>query len=206
VNSKTQDKVGEEMETWLKKDAKIFLEEVGIEKGDVVLDFGCGIGYYTLPVAEIVGGEGKVYALDKDPDALTELMKKAESGGLDNIKTINTFGKFKISLDTSSVDVVLLYDVIHLIGWEETEGETTRRSSVVDRQPFFEEVYTVTKQNALVSVYTPHLDTHTDIVSERDIIKEIEKAGFNFESEFYTELLHDNNLVRGHILNFRKNA
>jgi cyclopropane fatty-acyl-phospholipid synthase-like methyltransferase len=185
---------------------KALLEEVGIKKGDTVLDFGCGVGYYTIPAAQIVGEGGEVYALDKDSDALSELMKTAESEGLENIKPINTLGVFEISLDANSVDVVLLYDIIHLIGWGETEGKTTRISGVADRKPFFKEVHSVTRLNARVSVYPPHLDTHTDVNSEEDVIKELEAAGFNLDTEFYRDLLHDNNLVRGHILNFRKNG
>jgi len=30
----------------------------------VVADLGCGPGYYTLPLAESVGPEGRVYAVD----------------------------------------------------------------------------------------------------------------------------------------------
>ena len=53
------------------------LEKAGIERGQIVLDFGCGSGTYTLPAARIVGSEGKVYALDKDKKALAVL---AENG------------------------------------------------------------------------------------------------------------------------------
>ena len=34
--------------------------------------------------------------------------------------------------------------------------------------------------------------------------KEIEKAGFKFKREIYTELIHDDNMVKGYILNFRR--
>ena len=33
------------------------LEDVGIEAGQVVLDFGCGSGTYAIPAARIVGKE-----------------------------------------------------------------------------------------------------------------------------------------------------
>ena len=44
------------------------LRRIGIKKGQTVLDFGCGYGAYTIPVAEIVGEQGRVYALDKDKE------------------------------------------------------------------------------------------------------------------------------------------
>ena len=55
------------------------LERIGIRRGQAVLDFGCGYGIYTIPVAKIVGGQGRVYALDKDKEALDALMQKARS-------------------------------------------------------------------------------------------------------------------------------
>jgi len=53
------------------------LQRIGIKSGQSVLDFGCGSGTYTIPVAKIVGKQGKVYALDKDKNELDNLMKKA---------------------------------------------------------------------------------------------------------------------------------
>ncbi len=35
-----------------------------IKKDDSVLDLGPGVGYFTLPVCEIVGNNGTVYAAD----------------------------------------------------------------------------------------------------------------------------------------------
>src|SRR3990172_11374400 len=38
------------------------------EPGDVVLDIGGNIGYYTLVFASLVGNEGKIYAFEPEPD------------------------------------------------------------------------------------------------------------------------------------------
>jgi cyclopropane fatty-acyl-phospholipid synthase-like methyltransferase len=40
----------------------VLLKKVGIWPGDLVLDFGCGRGCYTIPAAGIVGKRGVVYA------------------------------------------------------------------------------------------------------------------------------------------------
>ena len=40
------------------------LKEVGIKPGFHVLDYGCGPGGYIVPLAELVGKSGKIYALD----------------------------------------------------------------------------------------------------------------------------------------------
>jgi ubiquinone/menaquinone biosynthesis C-methylase UbiE len=51
-----------------------------VEKGQVVADLGCGPGYYTLVLAEFVGPEGRVYAVDSDGKAIRALEKKAVFG------------------------------------------------------------------------------------------------------------------------------
>jgi ubiquinone/menaquinone biosynthesis C-methylase UbiE len=89
------------------------LQQIGVRKGQTVLDFGCGLGMYTTLAAKIVGEQGRVYALDKDKEALDELMQKAESAALKNIKRMETSGKLEIDLADESVDVVLLFDVFH---------------------------------------------------------------------------------------------
>ena len=88
------------------------LERIGIRKGQTVLDFGCGYGTYTIPAAKILGEQGRVYALDKDKEALDEMMQKAGLGGLKNIEKMETSGKLEIELTNESVDVVLLFDVL----------------------------------------------------------------------------------------------
>jgi len=49
------------------------LEKIGVSRGQIVLDFGCGSGTYTIPTAKIAGEPGKVYALDKDRQVLETL-------------------------------------------------------------------------------------------------------------------------------------
>jgi ubiquinone/menaquinone biosynthesis C-methylase UbiE len=51
------------------------LKEVGIKRGDYVLDYGCGPGSYILPLTELVGKEGKIYALDAHPIAIQMVQK-----------------------------------------------------------------------------------------------------------------------------------
>jgi ubiquinone/menaquinone biosynthesis C-methylase UbiE len=48
-----------------------------------VVDVGCGAGYFTLPLAEIVGGEGRVLALDIQEEMLAIARRRAERRGMD---------------------------------------------------------------------------------------------------------------------------
>jgi len=174
-------------EIWLKKYSEKLLTEVGIKKGQIVLDFGCRIGNYTIPVARIVGHGGYVYALDTNKKSLNELMQRAKSYALRNIKRIDTTEDVEIPMPDESVDVVLLYDVIHLVN---------------DRRKLFDEVCRVAKKNALISVLPKHFRREMHM-SLKDVKKEIEKT-FYFERKLFRKIDHDDKLQRGHIFNYRK--
>lgn len=71
-------------------DPEVLLKHaLAIEFGHQVGDFGCGgAGYFTLPAARIVGGKGKVYALDILPAALEGVASKMKMSGLFNVETV----------------------------------------------------------------------------------------------------------------------
>jgi ubiquinone/menaquinone biosynthesis C-methylase UbiE len=163
------------------------LQEIGIRRGQTVLDFGCGSGTYTIPAARIVGEQGRVYALDKDKEALDKLMEKAESAGLKNIERMETSGKLEIELADKSVDVVLLFDVFHPHYFPQAG----------DRRRLLGEIYRIMKPSACISVWPKHMESETE--------DEVRNANFHLEKELPETLIHDNkNLEKGKILNFGK--
>jgi len=64
---------------------KTFLETV--KPGDTVIDIGANIGYYTLLAAEIVGQEGKVYALEPVKETYEILVRNVNHNGYANVET-----------------------------------------------------------------------------------------------------------------------
>ena len=58
------------------------LREMGIQKEQTVLDYGCGIGSFSIPAAKMVGDDGVVYALDIHPLAIREVEKRMKPGGI----------------------------------------------------------------------------------------------------------------------------
>lgn len=185
-----------EIKDWVEKRGIAFLRKIGIKEGYQVLDFGCKNGNYTIPTAMVVGETGIAYALDKNKEMLDKLMERAKAEGLENIRRIDTNGELKIPLKNKTVESVMLYDVIHLVG--------RNNSSIVDdRKRLYEEVYRVAKDGALISVYPSHLATHTDIRSTEEVKEEITQH-FKFERELLVRLVHDDNYIYDKVLNFRK--
>lgn len=82
-------------------ETELFRKE--IKKGDVVLDIGANIGYYTLIAAKLVGENGQVYAFEPDPDNFALLEKNVEINGYKNVVLVqkavsNKTGKIKLYL------------------------------------------------------------------------------------------------------------
>ena len=62
------------------------LAEAGIARGMRVLDLGCGAGNMAMVAAELVGPDGSVVGIDRDPDALEHARKFVAQAGIDNIE------------------------------------------------------------------------------------------------------------------------
>jgi ubiquinone/menaquinone biosynthesis C-methylase UbiE len=89
------------------------LAALRLEPGQVVADVGCGNGFYTFKLAELVGEEGRVFAVDIQPEMLAMLEKEAERrGGLGTVETILSTPADPL-LPEQSVDLAFLVDVYH---------------------------------------------------------------------------------------------
>jgi ubiquinone/menaquinone biosynthesis C-methylase UbiE len=78
-----------------------------VRKGQVVADLACEKGYYTLALAECVGPEGKVYAVDLDEKAIQEVKRKVDKSGYRNIELHASSAADLSFIKDGSVDFVL---------------------------------------------------------------------------------------------------
>ncbi len=85
----------------------------GIEKGFFILDFGCGLGFNTIPAAKAVGKEGRVFALDVSEQAIKIIEKKLDKNKLDNVEIIQS--GCDTGLREKSIDLVYLHNTLPLI-------------------------------------------------------------------------------------------
>jgi SAM-dependent methyltransferase len=69
----------------------------GFTQGQILIDLGCGPGYAALDLAEIVGVEGRVIAIDRSRRFLDALEAAARVRGLEQIQT------FELDLGTSEL-------------------------------------------------------------------------------------------------------
>lgn len=85
-----------------------------LKKGEVVLDIGAHIGYYTLIAAKIVGDEGKVFAFEPAPDNYALLEKNVNVNGYRNVileqkATSDKTGKLKLYLTGNNTAMHRIY-------------------------------------------------------------------------------------------------
>jgi ubiquinone/menaquinone biosynthesis C-methylase UbiE len=64
---------------------KLNLESIGLRAGMVFMDVGCGYGFFTIPAAQIVGEQGKVYAVDVSASSINRLKREAAEKGLKTV-------------------------------------------------------------------------------------------------------------------------
>ncbi|MBD3291898.1 MAG: methyltransferase domain-containing protein [Armatimonadia bacterium] len=147
-----------EQKQWLAERAEEVLAGVPVEKGDVLVDFGCGAGTYALQAAKMVGRSGTVYAIDCD----AERMEPVSSATRKNLDAIHGDGGTGIPLEDESCDVGLLYDVLQKLD---------------DRRAVMREMHRVIRPNGVLSVYPMHLNP-------REIRAEVLSAGFRYRDDY----------------------
>ncbi len=88
------------------------LTGAGLRPGQVVLEVGCGPGFFTIPAAEIIGMRGHLYTLDINPAAVEHVKQRVEGKGLTNIDVMHAAAA-KTGLPDASIDVTFLFGVLH---------------------------------------------------------------------------------------------
>lgn len=95
-------------------DPDAIIAQLDMNRGSVVVDFGCGPGYFSIPFAKAVGEGGHIYSLDILPQALETVAGKAKNSGVANITTkrVNLEKENGTKLETNSADWIVLKDVL----------------------------------------------------------------------------------------------
>ena len=178
------------MEEWLNSEGEHILRGYGIKTGQYILDFGCGSGVYSVIASKIVGDRGKIYALDYDENALEKLWDKIKNQNINNIEVIKTSKEIAVPLKSNSIDVVLLYDVYHLIDEDE-------------RITLLNEIYRILKkQYGVLSYFATHIGSYG--IQLKKVQNLIKKTGFEMIEQFNRPMFHWSWIEEGTVLNYKK--
>jgi len=121
-----------------------------VKKGDVALDAGCGPGYFTIAMADLVGEEGLVIAADIDAEMLQKLRRRAEKAG--NMSRIRLHLGQKDRLGVKDkVDFALAFWTVH---------------EVRDQERFFSEIRSSMKPDATFLLVEPKLHVSEKMFKE----------------------------------------
>lgn len=153
-----------------------------IKPGMKIADFGCGAGYFALPLAKMVGKDGKITALDILPSALRVVESRAKMEGFFNIKTIrcNLENPHGSTLPDESQDLVLLANILF---------QSRKKEEIL------KEAKRIAKQNGKIILidWLPKSRFTTDEgwrISPEEAQELAEKQGLKFEKAFRVDDYH----------------
>lgn len=146
-----------------------------VKQGMSVMDVGCGMGFFSLPMAELVGETGKVVCVDLQEKMIRGLISRAAKAGLaDRIEArVCDRGSLDVSDLLHKYDFALLFALAH---------------EVPDKEKLFSEVHNALKPAGRLLLAEPR-----GHVSKQDFRKTVflaQGAGF--------ELLRDLIIRRSH--------
>ncbi|MBN1780231.1 class I SAM-dependent methyltransferase [bacterium] len=122
---------------WLQNPWKILRPY--IEEGMTVLDFGCGPGYFTVPMAAMAGPDGIVIAADLQEGMLGKVNRKIQGTSLEKRIRLHQCKSGQIGLK-DQVDFALAFYVIH---------------ELPDQSSFFRELSVILKKGCRALVIEP---------------------------------------------------
>ena len=132
-----------------------------IEEGMTVMDLGCGPGFFSMDMAEMVGNSGRVIASDLQEGMLHKLRTKIQGTELEERITLHKCEEDRIGI-SETLDFVLAFYMIH---------------EVPNPKAFFEEIYALLKQKGHLLIVEPRL-FHVSKKAFEETIRKAMEVGF----------------------------
>lgn len=155
------------------------LNQLGLKEGDIFADIGCGVGYFSIPAAEITGKKGIVYAMDIELGMIEEVESRAAEHKLSNIRTIVT-DEYDLKVDTGTATFAFICTVLH---------------EIEDPKKFVDEVKRILKPEGNIAIvewikkesdWGPPINHRVDMAQVEEVVRD---CGF---SEIHCVELNEN--------------
>ena len=143
---------------WLQNPRKILRPYIKEEM--TVLDMGCGPGFFSIEMAQMVGKSGRVIASDLQEGMLQKLRDKIRGTELEKRITLHKCEENKIGV-SDSVDFVLAFYMVHELS---------------NQKEFFEEIKSILKPNGRVLMVEPPF--HVSKTAFEETLRKARDAGF----------------------------
>ena len=165
------------------------IDRLGLKPGMTVADIGAGVGYMTIRMARRIAPDGRVFAVDVQPEMLTILKERAVKAKVRNIVPV-LGSETDPHLAPNSCNLILMVDVYHELSQPQKMLRKMREALKSDGRLILLEYR---KEDPHIPIRSEHKMT----VAEARM--ELEAEGFHFD-----QVLND--LPRQHILIFSKAA
>lgn len=135
-----------------------------ISENMTAVDVGCGMGYFTIPLAQMVGKNGKVIAVDLQPEMLGGMQKNAAHAQVGNhIIPVNCSGdSLCIEAWKGMVDFALIFMMLH---------------EVPDQPRLIRELHTALSSTGILLFAEPVI--HVKRAEFEQSMQTIQRAGFH---------------------------
>lgn len=131
-----------------------------VRDGMTVADIGCGMGYFSLAMAKMVGEEGSVIAVDIQQEMLDILRKRAGKRGVAERIRLVQAEKDDIGI-REQVDLVLTFWMVHETG---------------DIRRFLDQIGSILKNEGKVFIAEPRM--HVSRAKFQETLQHAREAGF----------------------------
>lgn len=131
-----------------------------IKKGMTVLDMGCGPGFFTIEIAKLLNGSGKVIAADLQDGMLEKVRQKIRGTELEQRIELHRCQSTTIGVD-EKVDFVLAFYVVH---------------EVPDQDKLFQEFKSILNSDGKILIVEPNF--HVNRKSFETMLEIASNIGF----------------------------
>ncbi len=143
---------------WLQNPLEILKPYIGA--GMTVLDLGCGPGFFSIDMAQMVGKSGRLIAADLQEGMLQKLRDKIQGTELEERIILHKCEENEVGV-SEPVDFVLAFYAVH---------------EITNQEGFFNEIKTLLKPNGKIFIAEPPF--HVSKKAFREMLRKASAAGF----------------------------